>query len=76
MMVRVQISPSHPFFLSHLTKKRMHVLHNFVGLRCEPLQQCEKFALVALELRRQSSAEIRIALRHSGNAVRPRQRKP
>jgi len=76
MMVSVQISPSHPFLLVHLTEKRMRVLHNFVGLGSEPLQQCEKLALVALKLRWRCAANVGVALRHCGNAVRPRQREP
>ena len=54
----------------------MRVPRNLVGQGREPLQQCEKLALVALKLRGRSSAEIRIALRHCGNAVRPRKREP
>lgn len=76
MMVRVQISPAHPLFLRHLSKKRMRMLSDSVGLRRKPFKQREKIAFIALKFRRRSPANFGIALRDGGYTARPWQGKP
>ena len=52
----------------------MRMLRHPVGSRREPFEQDEKLALVALKVRRRSSANFGIALRDCGHTVRPRER--